>query len=160
MTAATAPWRRLRARWESFWFTPESTAPIEVFRIVFGVVITVWTLSLIPVLVPFFGARPALPETRTTAFGMWTLLSLLPSTALVWLLWLLTLAAAVALTLGYRTRVAALLVFVALVSIERRAPLAFNAGDDLLRVLAFYLVLSPAGTAVSLDRRLSGPARI
>ncbi len=139
--------------WARFWFTPESTAPIELFRIVFGVVMTGWVLSLAPVLAPFFGPRPALPETQDLPLGSWTVFSVVAgSVPGIWGFWAVALAATVCVTLGYRTRIAAVLVFVVVMSVDRQAPLAFNAGDALLRVLAFYLVLTPAGTAVSLDR--------
>jgi hypothetical protein len=59
--------------------------------------------------------------------------------------------ASVALTLGLLTRVAALVVFVALLSLQRRNPFVFNSGDALLRDLSFYLVLAPAGLVFSVD---------
>ena len=64
---------------------------------------------------------------------------------------------AVALTVGFRTRVAALVVFVVIMSVTRSAPLAFNAGDGLLRVVAFYVLLMPAGSAASVDRWRADP---
>ena len=51
----TRPWTRLRNGWDRFWFAPQSTAPVEVLRIAFGFLATVWMLSLIPILEPFFG---------------------------------------------------------------------------------------------------------
>src|SRR5207245_527144 len=62
-----------------------------------------------------------------------------------------TLASSACLVLGYRTRLAALLVFVGLLSFQRRDPYAFDSGDDLLRIIALYLVLSAAGASLSLD---------
>lgn len=147
----TAPWTRLRAGWDRFWFAPQSTAPVEVLRIVFGVVATVWMVSLVPVLDPFFGARGAIPS-RELPVGGWTLLTLVQGTPMIWVLWLAGLLGAVALTVGFRTRVAALVVFVVMMSVTRTAPLAFNAGDALIRLVALYLVLMPAGSAVSVDR--------
>ncbi|MFC5137929.1 HTTM domain-containing protein [Actinomycetospora rhizophila] len=147
----TARWTRLRDGWDRFWFAPQSTAPVEVLRIVFGVVATIWMFSLVPVLGPFFGAGGAIPP-RELPFGGWTLLTLVQGTPMIWALWLAGLLGAVALTVGCRTRVAALLVFVVMMSVTRTAPLAFNAGDALMRLVALYLVLMPAGSAVSVDR--------
>jgi hypothetical protein len=56
------------------------------------------------------------------------------------------------LVVGYRTRAAALVVFLGLLAFQRRDPWAFDSGDGLLRVTALYLALSPAGAALSLDR--------
>ena len=151
-----APWVRLRDGWQRFWFTPQSTAPVEVVRVVFGILATAWMVSLAPVLVPFFGHGAAIPEPQLPALG-WTLLSLTQNTPLIWVLWLAGVLGAAALTVGYRTRLAALLVFVVMVSVNRQAPLAFNAGDALLRVLSLYVLLMPAGSAASVDRWRTDP---
>lgn len=154
----SGPGTRLRDGWERFWFEPQSTAPVEVVRIVFGVVATAWMLSLAPILVPFFAAgEAALPDPTLPALG-WTLLSLIHGSPLIWVLWTAGVLGAVALTLGFQTRLAALLVFVVMVSVSRWAPLAFNAGDGLLRILSFYVLLMPAGSAASMDRWRVDPA--
>jgi len=62
----------------------------------------------------------------------------------------------VCMTVGFGTRPASLVVFIGLLSFERRSPLVFNAGDQLLRILAFYMVLAPSGSALSVDHRLKG----
>jgi hypothetical protein len=152
--------RRIKDGWDGFWFTPESTATIELYRIVFGLVMTWWVVTLAPVLMPFFGPRPALPEHQELTSGAWTVFAYIQgSTPAVWAFWLVALAGAVCVTIGYRTRVAAVIVFIAVMSVDRQAPSAFNAGDALLRVLAFYLMISQAGTAVSVDRWRRHPDR-
>ena len=88
---------------------------------------------------------------------MWTLFTLVQGSPLIWVLWSAGVLGAVALTIGFRTRLAALVVFVVMMSVSRSAPLAFNAGDGLLRVIAFYLLLMPAGSAVSVDRWRADP---
>src|SRR5262249_36412095 len=67
--------------------------------------------------------------------------------------WVLLLLAALALTVGWHTRLAALVVFVAVLSFQRRDIFVFNSGDVVVRVEALYLALAPAGAALSLDRR-------
>jgi hypothetical protein len=52
-------------------------------------------------------------------------------------------AAAVALVVGWRPRIAALVAFVLVTSFERRNPGVFNTGDGLVRILALYLALCP-----------------
>ncbi len=47
--------------WERFFFTPESTAPLAVFRIAYGLVITLWTLTQLPHLFVFYGPDGVLP---------------------------------------------------------------------------------------------------
>ncbi|GAA4905245.1 vitamin K-dependent gamma-carboxylase-like protein [Actinomycetospora succinea] len=154
----TAPFTRLRDGWDRFWFAPRSTAPVEVLRIGFGLVATVWMLSLVPVLDPFFGNGGVIPTRMELPFGGWTLFTLVQGSPLIWVLWLAGLLGAVALTVGFQTRVAALAVFVVMMSVTRTAPLAFNAGDGLIRLVAFYMVLMPAGSAASVDRWRADPA--
>lgn len=147
----TARWTRARDGWNRFWFAPQSTAPVEVIRIAFGVLATVWMLSLVPVLDPFFGADGVITA-RQLPTGGWTLFTLVLGTPTIWVMWGVGLLAAVALTIGFHTRVAALVVFVVMMSVTRSAPLAFNAGDALLRIVSFYVLLMPAGSAASVDR--------
>jgi hypothetical protein len=87
----------------------------------------------------------------------WGILELVDSPAAVHAAWALLLASSVALLLGWHSRIAAGAAFVLLTSFEQRNPFVFNAGDTLIRIIAFYLVLAPAGAALSLDRRRAEP---
>lgn len=100
---------KLGTAWERFWFTPQETCPLALFRIAFGVVVT--------------------------------------------------LLAGIALTIGYHTRLAGWVVFLGVLSFQRRNPDLVNAGDGLLCNLALYCALAPAGVALSLDRIRTAPGR-
>lgn len=140
------------AAWNRFWFEPSDTTPLGLFRIAFGVVATLWTLSHLPDLFTFLGPDGVLPNPRPLESWQWGLLNLNSSVLAVSVVWLATLLGALALTVGRRPRLAAFIVFVGIMSIERRNAYILNNGDDLLRYLAFYLVLAPSGAALSLDR--------
>lgn len=75
------------------------------------------------------------------------------------LLFLLAGAAAVALTLGYRTRLATAVSFVLLVSLHARNPTVLNSGDVLLRRLVFWGILLPLGARWSVDARGADESR-
>jgi hypothetical protein len=143
---------RIRAGWNTFWFRPEPTSTIAVVRIVFGFVATLWTLSQAVNLLTFYGPDGVLPAVPLHGFGAWTLLSISTSAPVVIGLWVMTLVAAVGVMIGFRTRLATVLLFVGVLSFERRDPNILNAGDVLLRNLAFYFVFAPAGAALSVDR--------
>jgi len=139
--------------WNRFWFAPEPTSTLALFRIAFGVVVLGWALSLMPDLAAFYGSsgiEPVAPAYDVP--GIWTILAPLDSYAAAVALTVALAAAALCLIAGYRTRLASLIVFVGLISLERRSPGVFNSGDGLLRILALFLALAPAGASLSVDR--------
>ena len=148
------PFTRLSTGWQTFWFRPCPTSTLAIFRDRPSVSSwrsgrsrsrRSWVRSSVP--------GSALPEVGTQGPGVWSLLTLTGNTlGAAIAIWLILLVAAVALSVGYRTRLAAVLVFVGLMTIERHTPLVGNTGDGLIRVLAFYLMFSPAGEALSVDR--------
>jgi hypothetical protein len=144
--------KQVRAGWNTFWFRPESTSTLAVVRVVFGFVATLWTLSQAPTLLTFYGPAGVVPEVPALGLGAWTLLGISTSAPVVTGLWVATLAGAVGVMIGFKTRLATVLLFVGVMSFERRDPHILNAGDQLLRMMAFYLIFSPAGDALSLDR--------
>ena len=60
--------------------------------------------------------------------------------------------AAVAMLVGYRTRLATFIVWLLVLSIQFRNPLALNAGDILLHLLLFWSIFLPLGAIWSVDR--------
>jgi hypothetical protein len=141
---------RALAAWNRFWFEPQATSSLALFRIGFGLVATGWVATQGPNLVAFYGSDGVLP--RSDGPGSWGLLDLSDRPAFLVGLFVATLAASIALTLGLFTRVAALVVWAGVVSFEHRNGLVTNSGDGLVRNLAFLCALAPAGEALSLDR--------
>jgi hypothetical protein len=146
-------------RWERFWFKPEPTSTLAVIRIVFGLLVFAWTLSLAGDLAAFFGKSGVLPK-QPEVGGVWGVLGIFTSDLAVQLLFAGLLLSSLALALGYHSRLAAVLVFIGVMSFERRNPYVFNTGDWLLRLMAFYLMLAPSGAALSLDRWRANRSRL
>jgi len=134
--------------WERFWFAPTSVATVAIVRIAFGLVAFGWTASLAPDLMTFFGRRGITPVQPSNRFWIGVLSPSAPGWA-VYLTWGVLLVASACLVIGYRSRLASLLVFVGILSFERRNPFIFNAGDVLVRNLAFYIMLAPTGAALT-----------
>jgi hypothetical protein len=149
----------LAAGWNDFWFTPQSTAALGLFRIAFGFLATVWTLCLAPNLLDFYGPSGILPEYPAGPGNTWGILALSSSAFMCWALFIATLAGSIALMLGWHSRVAAVVVFLGMISFEHRNLLVLNSGDSLVRCMAVYCMLAPSGTALSLDRRREAPDR-
>ena len=61
--------------------------------------------------------------------------------------------AATALLVGWHSRLAAVVVFVLILSFERRLAWGYNGGDCLVRIEALFLAISPCGAALSIDQR-------
>jgi hypothetical protein len=120
-------------------------------RIACGLLVIGWTVSLFPDVHSFLSGdgltRSAVHGTR----GWWTVDLVSPWAAVTALL-----LAAIALLVGWHTRVAAVLVWVLLIAVQRRDVYMLNSGDLLLRELAFYVALMPAGEVWSLDARRRG----
>lgn len=151
--------RRAWAGWERFFFTPESTAPLAVLRIAFGLTVTAWTLTQLPYLFTFYGPDGLLPQPPAIGPWQWGLLTTFNSVPAVAAVFLATLLAAVALTIGASPRVAALVVLLGLIAFERRNAYVLNSGDVLLRVMAIYLIFAPSGESLSWDRWRHARAR-
>lgn len=145
--------RRAAAAWERFWFTPQSTSSLALFRIAIGAVSFAWTLSLLPDLYAFFSAHGVEPRPPVNEpIGIWGVLNTFPNYSVAIALYVALFVASLCLLVGYRTRVANIVVFIGVVSFETRAPSIWNSGDVLLRIVLFFLLLAPAGASLSVDR--------
>lgn len=138
--------------WRRFWFSEDSAYPLGFIRIAFGLLMILWTLSLYPGLYDRFGPAGVVPVPPKADFT-WSVFRVFPGDSAVLAGWVVLLMASIALTLGWRSRLAAVLVFVMVVSFERRNPFVMNAGDVLLRVEALFIALSASDAALSLDQR-------
>lgn len=151
----TRPWRA----WARFWFDAQPTGPLVLVRTAFGVVVTLWAISLLPDAKTFFGPHGVLPASPHRAGG-WSLLDLWNSdTAAVALVLLLALAG-IALAAGKGERVAALFVLAAFISLGKRNPFVGNAGDGLLRCLAVYVALAAFFAPARAARAPAWPLRL
>jgi hypothetical protein len=139
------------AGWKRWAFDPIDTAPMAALRIACGLLTFGWTLSLLPDAQTFLAADGLTAQASPGSTGWWTL----PLGSVYGALALL-LAASVALVLGWCTRLASVVVAVLLILVQRRDVYVLNSGDLLLRELALYLILMPAGEVWSLDARRRG----
>lgn len=152
ISAAQNRTRRAVDAWQSFWFGMEPGYTLGVVRMAFGLLMIGWTLLLASDLNVAFGTDGVVPRPPSRAYT-WGIFHVYPSESAVLVGWLVLLVAAVALTVGWQSRIAAIVVFVLIMSFERRNPVIFNSGDTVIRITALYLALSPCGAALSLDQR-------
>jgi hypothetical protein len=139
-------------KWRSFWFTPEPAYSLGLVRIAFGALVVVWTSRLMPDLYSLFGDDGVVPRHPALDYR-WGIFQIWSGDNALLIGWVLLLLSAIAMTVGWHSRVAAILVCVLVISFMRRDPYVFNAGDGLISVLGLYLALSSCGAALSLDQR-------
>jgi vitamin K-dependent gamma-carboxylase-like protein len=154
----TEPKRRQRPRvtaavqaWREFWFQPQPAYTLGLVRMAFGVVAIGWTISLLPDLSTLFGPHGIMPQQPGDAFD-WGVFALFTSESALLIGWVVLLVSSVALTIGWHSRLAALAVFVLILSFQHRDPWTWNSGDVAVRIEALVLALSPCGAALSLDQ--------
>lgn len=140
------------AAWCAFWFTREPAYGLGLVRIAFGLVAVIWTLTLFPDLSRVFGDQGAAPLYAPLPYE-WSIFEIWPGETALRIGWGVLLVSAIALTVGWHSRVAAIVVFVLIHSFHRRSGVIFNAGDTIIIVVALVLALSSCGAALSLDQR-------
>ena len=138
-------------RWRRWAFAPVDTAPMAALRIACGLLVLGWTLSLLPDAQAFLGDDGLTQRPVDGSRGWWTLSVSSPYGACA-----LLAAAAVALVVGWRTRIASVIVAFLLIALQRRDVYVLNSGDLLLRELALFVALMPAGETWSVDARRRG----
>ncbi len=144
--------------WDRFWYEPGSAAPLALLRIVLGLIIAVWGLTLLPDARAFLGVDAVFPQVTPVRLR-WSLFQLWATDAAAITFVALLIPAGLAVAVGLWTRAATVVSFVLLLSIGRRDPYMMNSGDALLRHATLLLALTPAGAALSIDRWRRAPDR-
>jgi uncharacterized membrane protein YphA (DoxX/SURF4 family) len=145
--------------WNQFWFSPQSPVPASLARILFGLLFIQFAVFLAPELHNLFGSKAMVSFELAHSYSpevRFSILDFLPQDAIFLdcVFWFFVLSA-VCLTLGLFTRLSALLVYVGLISLDARNFYAFGAPDMVLRTVAFLLIFTQAGNALSMDRLLN-----
>lgn len=148
--------RSLIEAWNSFFFAPQSPAPVALFRAIYGGLVALTLLLLRPDWLTWYGTHAWVslgamhqmePGTRLNLFA------LLPhSDAWIEALFWVFLGSAVSLSAGLLTRLNSVIVFLCLTSIQQRNLYITHGGDTFLRLAGFFLIFAPAGAAFSVDR--------
>ena len=147
------------AAWNAFWFTPADPLPLALVRIAAGALLAwssmVWLLDADA----FFGVdgwqSPENVWRMNDQPWQWSWYFLAGSSGVVRLLTAITLAAAVMLTLGIATPLAAGISLLGFISAVNRSPLNVFGFDDVLGMLLVAVAVGPAGAALSIDRWLA-----
>lgn len=152
--------------WDRFFFADVDARRLAALRIGTGLFAFLTLLGLAPLTELHYSNAGWLPIswmlTRPSEQGF-TLLHTFTSPFGVKVFLGISMAAALAMMLGFHARVASWATFLALVSFQQRNTLLYYGGDTVLRLLAFGVALGPSGRAWSLDAwraRFRGPAAL
>jgi predicted DCC family thiol-disulfide oxidoreductase YuxK len=146
------PLQRLAA----FWVGEVDLAPLALFRIVFGLLLFNWFWQLYPNLGAFFTDEGMLPRRSLLEFHP-VRISLLNAVGEWWavaIFWAASLVIAAMVTIGFRTRVACVLAFLAVSAFQWRNPLILDGSDLIFRTVPLWLAFAASGQRLSLDAAL------
>jgi hypothetical protein len=148
--------QKLIALWQRFFFEPQSPIPLALFRILYGCCIFGTLLLLHSQWLEWFGTHAWIsqrsmnimePDIRLNLFAI-----IPQSDAWISALYWFCLVSSILLAVGLWSRFNSAIAFLCMTSLHQRNPFILHGGDDFLRVVGFFLVLAPAGAALSLDR--------
>jgi Vitamin K-dependent gamma-carboxylase len=147
----------MQSMWEKFWFEPLDARQYAALRIAFGGLSFFYFLGLLPYVETQFSGVGWLGEIRQIAMqngGSWSVFFLSAgkyAIALAYAVVLLGIVSAFLMMVGWKSRMTASFTWLIWVSLWNRNPLLLDGDDAVLKVMCFYLMLSPCGNAWSID---------
>jgi uncharacterized membrane protein YphA (DoxX/SURF4 family) len=144
-------------QWVSFWFKPIDGRQYATLRIAFGALSTGYFIQLFPYVETQFSASGWLGDMKQIAIqggGSWSLFFLSPTShavAFAYAIIILGILTAFLMMIGWQSRLAAFITWLVWVSLWNRNPLLLDGDDAVLKVMSFYLMLSPCGNSWSVD---------
>lgn len=155
--------------WNQFWFKRESPQTISILRIVVGLVALIYALSFTSELALWFSDGGILPADRTyrltgaddptVSVYYWSLFYLVHTPSALYVLHAVGLLSILSFTLGFQTRVSAVIAAIFVISYAERAPMLAGLLEPLLCPVLLYMCLAPSGAYYSIDawlRKRSG----
>ena len=139
-----------------FWFGQVNSRPLSLFRMGIALVILRDALLHIPIAAAFYSdsgltSRAAIEALLTDHPLRFSLLTGIGAPWLATLFFLGWATAAVCLLVGYKTRFAAAINFICVLSVYWRNPFITSGADDILRIVSFWLLFVPLNHHFSLD---------
>lgn len=141
--------------WNGFFFEPVPVYPLALFRIVFGCLLLVDSFFLLGNLRDYLGPHGLIEYRRYFKRSRHLVFSLFlyfpPTMASVYWIMGLHLVSVTMMTVGFLTPLSTLLSFITLRSIVNRNPQICNGGENVAKIMCFFLIFAPSGSAWSLD---------
>lgn len=148
--------RILLQSWCKFWFEPQSTLPIALFRILVGLLLLETTIHWALDWPTFYGMNACIDIKDTAASWLnephIDLLLLFPN-SLTWryYVWALHAVGVIGIIFGFWTRFSLFIVWMCLISFQTHCHCNFNASDRYFSLILFLLLISNCNEALSID---------
>ncbi|MFT5524269.1 MAG: hypothetical protein ACI9G1_003631 [Pirellulaceae bacterium] len=144
--------------WDRFWFAPSRPHTLAAIRVLAGAMLfythLVWAMDLSAFLGPDSWLSADLAARLTRSEFAFSHLAYIQSPALLWTSHIAALVVFILFTVGYKTRVMAVLSWLLALSYCHRLSGALFGLDQVNVMLAMYLMLGPCGAVYSVDRWL------
>ena len=143
--------------WDHFWFKLIDARQYAALRIAFGGLSAVYLIGLLPYVETQFSSLGWLGNVRQIAIqngGSWSLFFIpagVHATTVAYAIVLIGILAAFLLMIGWQSRLTACVTWLVWVSLWNRNPLLLDGDDAVLKMMCFYLLLSPCGNCWSVD---------
>jgi Vitamin K-dependent gamma-carboxylase len=148
--------------WNTFLFGPISARPLGLFRIVYGVLVLAYLGLAVAEFDLWYTGKGMLraAEAREAAGPLRiSPLQYTDNPVIARAVLVATAAAALGLTLGWRTRVMSVLLYMGMLTLYHRNVMANGGPDAVPFLLSFYMMFCPSGAAYSLDARRTARKR-
>jgi len=144
--------RRFTEAWNRVWFSRFDPVSIGVFRILLGALITVFYLVLSPNWERFYAADGVASVNEIGNLNdPWTVFHWTEPNLPIRVYWCIGVIAAIFFTLGWKTRLCTVVLFILECSLLNRSLPAMNGEDVVFRMLLFWGMFAPLGHRLSLD---------
>lgn len=130
---------------------------LAAFRIMCGATMVWWLVVVAPDLGAFYTDAGVISRDALNAhkpIGYPTLLRSVDSYGLVFAIWCFGLAGGLMMVVGWRSRLAAFMCWLACLALIGRNPLVTQGGDTLITLMAFWAMFLPTGAVFSVDAAL------
>lgn len=141
--------KAISQKWNAFFFNRFDPISIGMFRIFLGTLITLFYFALFPNWETYYSAEGILYTQDKWSLFYWT-----EGRIPMGVFWWVGFISALSFTLGYRTRLFTLLLFVLQCSLIHRTSQVVNGEDLIFRMVLFYSLFAPLGNRLSLDHWL------
>lgn len=143
--------------WQNFWFARIDVRQYAALRILYGGLSGWYFMQLWPLLpeqLSRTGWLGAITQIASQNGGSWSLFFLSPEQypeLFAAMVMVIGMVSAFTLMIGWHSKLSAITTWLVWVSVWNRNPLILDGDDAVLKIMCFYLLLSPCGNAWSVD---------